>query len=222
MTRPPAVIFCDFDGPLARRDVGHHLFHRFTGGRCDELIPDWKSGALSTRECLRREAAMFRGEPDDVYAFLDTFELNPGFAELAGHADRNDIPVHIISDGLDLYINYLLSKNDLTHLPLICNHGRLQENGLVVAFPYPDPHHTGGGVCKGDRIAEYRRGQKGPITVIFIGDGLSDIDALPQCDLVFAKKDLARYCDRKNIPYTCFDTFYDVIGELIARSLFIL
>ena len=208
MSDAPPVIFCDFDGTLARRDVGYHMYHRFTDGRCDELIPGWKSGALSTRECLRRESAMFRGTPDEVFAFLDTFELN-------------SVPLHIISDGLDLYIDHLLVKHGVTDIPVICNHGRLEEGGLVVEFPHPDPCNTGGGVCKGDRIREYRRGQKGPITVIFIGDGLSDIDAIGECDLLFAKKDLARYCDRRNIPYTCFDTFFDVTRELTARSLLI-
>ncbi|MCB2231621.1 MtnX-like HAD-IB family phosphatase [bacterium] len=221
MSESRCAIFCDFDGTLARRDVGYHLYNRFTGGRCNELIPDWKAGTLSTRDCLLKEAAMFRGEPDEVFAFLDTFELNPGFVEFAALATRCNIPLHIISDGLDVYINHILTRHGINDIPVICNHARLVDGGMVLEFPYDDPHNTGGGVCKGDRIAEYRRGQKGPLTIIFIGDGLSDIGALPQTDILFAKKDLARYCDRRNIPYTAFDTFHDITGELVARSLFV-
>ncbi|MBD3404369.1 HAD-IB family phosphatase [candidate division GN15 bacterium] len=219
MTDTHYAIFCDFDGTLARRDVGYHLYHKFTNGQCDELIPDWKAGRLSTRDCLIKESAMFRGEPDEVFAFLDQFEMNPGFADFARRAERQDIPLTVISDGLDLYVHYLLDKLGVAHLPVITNHGRLVDGGLVIEFPYPDPGETGGGVCKGDRIADFRQ-KNGPMTVIFIGDGLSDIGALGEVDILFAKKDLQRYCDRKNIPYTAFDTFHDVTRELVTRSVF--
>lgn len=214
------VIFCDFDGTVARRDIGYHLFRRFTDGQCDTMVADWKSGSLSTRDCLLQEAAWFHGKPDDVYAFLDDFDLNPGFTEFTRRAEQNGIPLYIISDGLDLYIDFLLSKHGVGHLPRIFNHATLIDSGLRLEFPYPDPHNTGGGVCNGERIAEYRHRQNGPITVIFVGDGLSDVDALPHSDLLFAKKDLARYCDRHNIPYTSFDTFHDVTRECVTRSLF--
>lgn len=221
MSESDSVIFCDFDGTLARRDVGYHMYHHFTNGRCDELIPDWKAGRLSTRECLLKESEWFRGTTDDVFRFLDTFELNPGFDELLRYAAHSDIAVTIISDGLDLYIHYLLKRHGISGLNILCNHGRIEGDRLIIEFPYADPHNTGGGVCKGDRIAEHRHQQKRPVSVIFVGDGLSDIDALAETDILFAKKDLAQYCDQRNIPYTAFDTFKDVTRELIARSLFV-
>ena len=214
------VIFCDFDGTIATRDVGYHMYHHFTGGRNDELLPDWKSGALSTRECMAIESSMVSTTPEAFYQYLDRHTLDPTFASFVARCRTAEIPLILISDGLDLYITYLLRRHRIPELPLICNRGHLEKDGLRVEFPYPDPGHTGGGVCKGDRIAEYRASDNIDRTVIFIGDGLSDVGAIPETDILFAKKDLRHYCERQNIPYNRFDTFDDVAHELTRRSIF--
>lgn len=220
MVRSRYAVFCDFDGTIARRDVGYHMYHHFTGGRNDELVPDWKSGRLSTRECMAIESSMVRATPEEFYAYLDSHELDRSFAPFAKRCQAEDMPLTILSDGLDLYITYLLRKYAIVDLPLICNRGYLESGRLRVEFPYPDPNKTGGGVCKGDRIAEFRATGNADRMVIFVGDGLSDVGALPEVDILFAKKDLRQYCDRQNIPYNGFDTFDDVTRELTRRAVF--
>ena len=220
MTDKAYAVFCDFDGTIARRDVGYHMYHHFTGGRNDELVPDWKSGKLTTRECMAIESSMVRTTPDEFYQYLDTHELDETFLPFVESCRQNDIPITILSDGLDIYVTYLLKKHRVPALPLISNRGHLEKGGLRVEFPYPDPNHTGGGVCKGDRIAEFRAQDKLDREVIFVGDGMSDIGAIPQVDLLFAKKDLRQYCERQNIPYNGFNTFDDVSRELTRRSIF--
>jgi 2,3-diketo-5-methylthio-1-phosphopentane phosphatase len=214
------AVFCDFDGTIASRDVGYHMYHHFTGGRNDELVPDWKSGVLSTRECMTIESSMVRATPDEFYAYLDSHELDRSFAWFAQRCRAADIPLMILSDGLDIYITYLLNKHGIPELPLISNRGYLADGRLRVEFPFPDPHSTGGGVCKGDRIAEYRAAGNVDRTVIFVGDGLSDVGAIPEVDILFAKKDLRQYCEQQNIPYNGFDTFEDVSRELTRRLIF--
>lgn len=213
------AVFCDFDGTVASRDVGYHMYHHFSGGKNDELLPDWKSGRMSTRDCLLAESKMVSMTPDEFYTFLDDFELDAGFPGFLRACRENDLPLTVISDGLDLYINHLFAKYDIPPVPIISNRGKLENNGLTIEFPYPDPNQTGGGVCKGDRIAEYRDNADEDITVIFAGDGLSDVSALGQVDWLFAKKDLKQYCDEHEIAYTPFDTFHDVTAELQARKI---
>ena len=45
--------------------------------------------------------------------------------------------------------------------------------------------------------------------VIFCGDGVSDISAAREADILFAKRglDLEHWCKLENIPYTAFDRF---------------
>ena len=88
MNNPETLVFCDFDGTVAKKDVGYCLFHHFSDGRNDELIPDWKAGLISSRDILTREAAMVRASGDEIYAFLDQFDLDPGFAAFAVHCSE--------------------------------------------------------------------------------------------------------------------------------------
>ncbi|EER41480.1 phosphoserine phosphatase [Histoplasma capsulatum H143] len=50
-------------------------------------------------------------------------------------------------------------------------------------------------------------------TLLYAGDGVSDLSAASQTDLLFAKKgrDLVTYCQREKIPYTVFDDWSSIL-----------
>lgn len=212
------VIFSDFDGTIARRDVGCNLFRHFSGGRTDEIVPLWKSGKLTTRECLVQEAAMCRAEPPEIDSFLDQFELNAGFEEFARYCRERDVDLTIMSDGLDFYIQRILKRHQLDYLPVIANHGRMTEGTIKIEFPHKNTTCQRCGSCKGERIREYRARQEREILAVFIGDGLSDICAAEEADIVLAKKDLEDYCRMNNIDFVPYDDFHDVARYLCEHD----
>ena len=212
------AIFCDFDGTISRRDIGYNLFHHFSQGRNDELVPLWKNGELSTRECLLQEAAMVDASPEWIFKFLDQFELNQGFDSFVQLCRSNSVDLTILSDGLDFYIEYVLSRHRLSDLPVIANSGRLGNNRLIVTFPHNNQSCDRCGSCKGERIREYRA-RHGEVTAVFVGDGYSDLCGALEADLVLAKKDLEQYCVMHNIDHVTFDTFHDVSRLLTERGL---
>jgi 2,3-diketo-5-methylthio-1-phosphopentane phosphatase len=213
------AIFCDFDGTIARRDVGYAMFHHFSGGRNDALLPAWKSLQISSRECLSAEAAMVQGSREEIESFLAPFEIDPGFARFEQLCRNNQTPLFIVSDGLDLYIHPILGRNGLGHLPVMSNIGRLNGNGLEIEFPWDNASCTRCGCCKGERMAEFRRNRDNtPVRLAFVGDGYSDICAIEQADLLIAKKDLARYCAERGIPFTPFDNFTEVAQILVDNG----
>lgn len=219
--RSPLAVFCDFDGTISRKDVGYNMFRHFSGGRNDDIVPLWASGQMTTRECLRREAAMVRTTVEEMNRFLDQFWLNYGFREFVDKCRGENIDLTIMSDGLDFYIRYILNRNGLGDLPLMTNIGRLNGDGTMeVEFPYTNHECARCGSCKGERIKEYRARMRKPVTVAFIGDGYSDVCALPEADLVLAKKDLEDYCRQHNIEYAPYDDFHDVIRYLQGRGYF--
>jgi len=217
MTRP--AVFCDFDGTIAVRDVGYSIFHRFSGGRNLALLPDWKAGRMSSREILRREAAMAPVTESELLEFLEDFTLDPGFAAFADRCHRQKIDLVVVSDGLDLYINLLLARNRLSHLPLIANHGYVRDGHIEIEFPFDNRDCARCGSCKGERIREYRLSHPGAGPAVFVGDGFSDACAAHEADLLFAKKDLERYCRMHNIPFVPYQDFFDVARELERREL---
>ncbi|MCK5547368.1 MAG: MtnX-like HAD-IB family phosphatase [Thermoplasmata archaeon] len=212
------AIFCDFDGTISRRDVGYSIFHHFSNGKNDELLPDWKSGRMSTRECLTREAEMVRATAEEIYAYVDQFEIDRGFADFTDLCDRSDVPLFITSDGLDFYIRRLLDKHGLHHMHFTANVGLVRNGGIEVSFPTENISCERCGTCKGERIQRFREEAKEPQRVIFVGDGYSDVCATREADVIFAKKDLAQYCLENNISYLEYDTFFDVARLMLDRG----
>lgn len=213
------AVFCDFDGTIASRDVGYNIFHHFSGGRTIELLPDWKAGRMSSRDILRREAEMAPVTEAELIAYLEGFTLDPGFPSFAERCRQEDIDLIVVSDGLDLYINHLLKKNNLSHLPLITNHGYFNGGRIEVEFPFVNHDCAKCGSCKGERIREYRQQHDGTTQVVFVGDGFSDACAVPETDLLFAKKDLERYCRMNNIDCITYQDFFDVAREMERRNI---
>lgn len=212
------AVFCDFDGTISRRDVGYHMFHHFSDGRNDELVDDWKDGTMSNRDILLAEAEMVRATPGEFYAHVDTYDIDTTFVEFSSACHSRGIPVTIVSEGLDLYIKRILKRFDLDHIPVICNQGFLENGGMRIAFPHTNRHCVTCGSCKGERIAEIRQELGGDITAVFVGDGYSDACAAAEADVLFAKKDLERYCLSRNITYNAYRTFQDVTRLLIEQG----
>ncbi|MFQ6008675.1 MAG: MtnX-like HAD-IB family phosphatase [Candidatus Zixiibacteriota bacterium] len=210
------AVFCDFDGTITRRDVGYHLFRHFSGGKNEKLIPDWKAGRLSTRDCLVQEAAMVHASEDAIYRFLDQFELDKGFAPFVKLSLLQNVDIFIISDGLDFYINYILKRHKLNYLPVLANIGRLENDRIIVEFPYRNHTCHKCGSCKGERIREYKDSSPSPNRIIFVGDGYSDACALKEADFIFAKKDLEEYCLSYDITCYTYDDFHDVAQQMIT------
>lgn len=212
------AVFCDFDGTITRRDVGYNIFHHFSGGRNDELLPDWKAGRMTTRECLRREAAMVKASAEEIYRFIDRFEIDPGFLSFVDLCGKNDCPVIVASDGLDFYIKYILGKHGLGEMGLKTNVGRPESGGLTVEFPHENHTCSHCGVCKGERIQQFRQETRGVYRIVFVGDGYSDACATREADIILAKKDLERYCLEHNISYFKYDNFHDVSRNLVEQG----
>ncbi|MEW6050659.1 MAG: MtnX-like HAD-IB family phosphatase [Candidatus Zixiibacteriota bacterium] len=212
------VVFCDFDGTIATRDVGYSLFKHFSNGENARLIPDWKAGILSSRDCLRMEAAMVKAPPSEVIRFLDQFEIDPGFAAFELTCRQQNAELIVLSDGLDFYIRHILEKFSLHHLPVRCNIGLLHDHGLTVQFPNLPHTCRRCGTCKGEQIDTYRAQLAEPCRAVFVGDGYSDVCAARAADHVLAKKDLEQYCLRQKIPYTKYHDFFDVARLLVEHG----
>lgn len=219
MKKAETIIVADFDGTVARSDVGYNFFRHFSGGKNNELLPFWKSGEMTTRECLNREAELVFVNHREIYPFLDTFELDPGFGQMVALCQNQNIPLSIASDGLDFYINYLLKRFNFGHVPAISNKAVFDGPILKIEFPYDNRECDSCGSCKAERIEELRQKQGNGCKVVFIGDGYSDTCAVRAADIVFAKKDLKEYCDTKELKYYDYETFFDVAKELTVMGI---
>jgi len=207
------IIFSDFDGTISTRDVGNRLFHHFSHGQSEEPVQRWKEDKIDSRQCLREEAELIDDLTEEkLNEFIDGFEIDPGFASFVEFCRSNSLPLYILSDGLDIYINRLLQKNDLAGLPVLANQAWLGDNGrLNISWPYLRYSCGSCGNCKGYHL---RRLKEPGCKSVYIGDGKSDLCALPEADIVLARDFLADYCRKHSIEYLPFDDF-SAITEML-------
>jgi 2,3-diketo-5-methylthio-1-phosphopentane phosphatase len=210
-------VFVDFDGTITVRDVGDSIFEHFLRPELLEkkwhqaLIQEWKAGRISSRDCLVRECENTVVTREKLNRLLDSHSLTPGFDTMVDFCGEHEIPLTVLSDGLDYYIEFILGKFGLGEVDYRANHMYFVENSIRVDFPYVDKGCGRCGNCKRWHIdSERREGD----TVVYVGDGYSDRYAIRSADMVFARGDLAEYCDSNGIRYTPFEHFHDVIREM--------
>lgn len=210
-------IYIDFDGTITSRDVGDSIFERFlrpdllAEGWHEDIIREWKAGRISSRDCLIRECGNTIVTREELDGLLDEHAITPGFAQLVEYCAGNDIPLCILSDGLDYYIEFILAKFGLSDIPYHANHMVFTDTSIGVEFPYADRGCGRCANCKRWHIEAARRKDE---KTVYIGDGYSDRYAIKSVNTVFACHDLAEYCDTHKIEYIPFENFHDVLKYL--------
>lgn len=213
------VYFCDFDGTIAIKDIGNELHKRFSAPQWRVPNQAYLSGKISSRDCLSAQYEFFRGRREEIEAFVLEHEIDSTFVDFVGWAQEAGCPVIILSDGLDFYIELLLRKYGLEHLPYFSNRAHFWQDRISVSFPHFRPdcsHQCQCGNCKPSHLepyAGYRR--------VYVGDGVSDRYAAHSVETIYAKRRLEEYCRAKQIPYVAFHSFQDiqVIEEGILRGM---
>jgi 2-hydroxy-3-keto-5-methylthiopentenyl-1-phosphate phosphatase len=208
-------VFCDFDGTVAVEDVGNKVFTSFANPEhWWKLVAEWREKKITSREMWSRQAALMRLTARDLDRFAANQILDVHFKSFNEFCVKNKVPVCILSDGMDVYIKRILDRHGLEEIPVISNRLVMHPDGTVtVEFPYFQEGCGACANCKGLHIRNLR--QQDEMTV-FVGDGYSDICALKEADILFAKKDLQRYCRENKIAFNSFKTFAEVQTKLEA------
>lgn len=205
-------VFCDFDGTISIKDATDYILSRFADPEWERIEDQWKRGLIGSAECMQRQIALIHATRQQLDGALDELAIDPGFAGFIDFCWNRNIPVTVISDGVDYFIKRILARHHLEYLPIIAN--RLAISGLnghtsyKLSSPYSDAAcASASGVCK-------CRAVQSPDTRIFIGDGRSDFCVSDKPDLVFAKGKLAEYCTDQGIPFIAYDQFTEVTQAL--------
>lgn len=208
-------VFCDFDGTIAVEDVGSRIFRAFAGPRADEIVRHYLDGTITARECLTRECeAVESVTPSELEKFVDGFSLDKTFQGFADFCRHRSIPVTVLSDGLDFYVERLLRKNGFEGLQYYSNHLEFVVQGsstrLAPSFPHTDSECILCGNCKRNHLVTLSGDDD---IIIYIGDGISDRCPVRYADIVFAKGGLIRYCQEQNVTYHEFRDFSDLLKK---------
>jgi 2-hydroxy-3-keto-5-methylthiopentenyl-1-phosphate phosphatase len=204
-------LFIDFDFTITTDDVGNRFYTYFSDGKNEPLVKKWLKREISSYTCLTEEARLCRGTLDEFKAYIDKFEIDPGFPDLIRFCQKEEIQLVILSDGLDFYIERILRKYALTGVTYYANHAEFTPDGLKITLPYWNSKCPDCGNCKGERIKTLKSDKD---TVIYIGDGFSDLCGVKQADLIFAKDDLAEYLKQDSRDFIEYSSLAEVRGKL--------
>jgi 2,3-diketo-5-methylthio-1-phosphopentane phosphatase len=130
---------------------------------------------------------------------LKNIELDPHFKDFYDWARSKSIPVVILSGGMTPIVRPLLAKlvgPEAETIPLVCNEmvdrpgmNREQPGGWTIQYH----DESGFGHDKSLTIRPYaehfaKRPHEPKPTMLYAGDGVSDLSAARETDLLFAKK----------------------------------
>ena len=211
-------LFVDFDGTVTEEDIGNRFFEEFGGPAQRELVAAYRAGQISARECFRRETEALGCLPlREAEGFLRERPMRAGFREFVDFCRAHRLELTILSDGLDYYIDTILTHHGLGGLPRLANHlvlapvGDGQQAEPRVDFPYADAECDRCGCCKRNQMVTRAADDE---VIGFIGDGFSDRCVAQYADLVFARGELQTFCQEENISYIPYQTFHDVTASL--------
>jgi 2,3-diketo-5-methylthio-1-phosphopentane phosphatase len=209
------AIACDFDGTIAKVDVTNELLIRFAKPEWEDVEADWVAGKIGSRECMALQVALLRVSRAELDAFLDTVEIDAAFPAFVADCRARNVPIRVVSDGLDYSVRRVLVRHGLGDLPVATN--RLVQTAPTewkLEFPYFRENCSAlSGTCKCAVAAE-----NGTRRTLLIGDGTSDFCLAGDADYVFAKHKLLAHCLQKGIPHRAFAGF-DVARSLLAQLL---
>ncbi|MGD1045255.1 MAG: MtnX-like HAD-IB family phosphatase [Bacteroidota bacterium] len=212
-------VFCDFDGTVCQQDVGQQFFREFAGEKAEVSVRRLLSGEITMQmwfmELCNAIPSITRGE---LLKYVDQFSIDPHFPEFVRFCVGRDVPITILTDGLDVYVERVLSNGGVGHVPFFANHAEFVEERLKVSFPYTDAECSLCGSCKRNHMLNASADDD---IIVYIGDGYSDRCPVRYADFVFAKRQLIKHCQKQNITYFEFNNFGDVqvkIEEIVQRK----
>ncbi|MFC1878536.1 MtnX-like HAD-IB family phosphatase [Chloroflexota bacterium] len=204
------AILSDFDGTITPLNVLDSLYTKFAGPSHKFHMERWTRGEISTKEEMKRIFETVKASRDEMESYLCTFELDPGFIPLLGFCEQRNYPFAIVSDGLRWYIDYILGYYAVEGVRVFASEIHF-EDGFRFEYPWYDPAYPKRSTAKPLVIEDYQsRGYQ----VVFVGDGLSDVEAAGSADLVYAKDVLLRITRQRGIVAKEFDNLGDIIEDL--------
>lgn len=230
------LILCDFDGTISVEDTGIAVINALHLEKAWEMEHIWRRGEISSMECLAGQWAMVQLPESELLALLDSFPLREDFVPFWAYVQQRQAALAVVSDGLDFYIDRMMSRLGLTTcpgekwadavlaaaearrprptddcVPRFANRGTLDVSGVHVEFPHRTPVCAQCGNCKLQHLFQLRPHFD---RVIYIGDGHSDMCPAKYADVLFARSHLAEDAARRGIPFLPFGGFADIMAAL--------
>lgn len=210
------ILVSDFDGTITKTDTLSKFLEDYADPKWLDIENDWRDGKFGSQECLVRQFALVPDlSPELIDRFLSTMGIDEGFIPFCEKAKEVGLPVVVLSDGLDYFINQIFEKNGIDFVNVITNHAYFDDRGRFrIEFPNDSKHCTNdAGTCKCKVVNNLKKRYK---KVVYVGDGASDFCVSKEPHIVYAKAGLAEYCRQNAIDYIPYRTYKDIFKNIFC------
>ena len=205
-------LLVDFDGTVAVIDTVDALLSLHAEDAWLEIETAWIAGKIGSREAMAAQVALLKLDATELNTFIDSVVLDPGFSAFVELCRTSQLPVTVVSDGIDHVVTRVLARHNV---PFTVRANHLVQTGgerWALSFPFSaDGCLSGNCKCKAPTAPDSYR--------ILIGDGRSDFCAAGTVDLCLAKGKLIDHCRSEGIPHVAFRDFHDVtriLSDLVS------
>lgn len=209
------VIYCDFDGTITESDNIIAIMREFAPPNWEHIKDQILSQEISIREGVGR---LFSGLPstkkDEIIKFaIENAKVREGFAEFVEFARSENIPLYIVSGGIDFFVYPILEKYGPFE-GIYCNQSDFSGDRIKILWPHTcDPFCKNECGCCKPTIIRKLNADKDTFTIV-IGDSVTDLEAAKQATFVLARDLLEKKCIEWGLNYKGFNTFYDCADEI--------
>ena len=182
--------------------------------RWERLDRAFLAGAITLRDVLEAQARCIIGTLDDARAYLEAeTTVDPSFSDFVDRCVAGGHVVRIISSGVRQLIDASLTAHGIYGVEVAANAAIVKADGWELVFR--DDSHFGH-----DKRVHVLDAQAMGERVIYIGDGISDFAASEFADVRYAKAGslLDEHLRTRCLPYTTFESFTDVLPEVIPAA----
>ena len=205
------IIQCDFDGTIIKNNLSVLIREKYACSDWQKIDSDYLHGHITVEQSNKLQFALIKEPKERLQAFVrQHIELRPGFVEFIRYCQESAIPFAIVSSGLDFYIEPVLVEIGMPDLELHCGRTSFNRDGIDVSYYDPDGNIINQGF-KEKYLTWLKKREK---NIIYLGDGLSDLEAARQADHVFATGHLLDLLGTQSIACSAFSNFYDLFHQV--------
>jgi 2-hydroxy-3-keto-5-methylthiopentenyl-1-phosphate phosphatase len=209
------AIYCDFDGTITESDNIIAIMKKFAPPNWEEIKDKILSQEISISEGVGKLFSQLpSGKKEEITKFaIENAKIREGFSDFVEFARTEDIPLYIVSGGIDFFVYPILEKFGPFE-GIYCNQSDFSGENIQILWPYTCDSlcQNECGCCKPSIIRNINRDEDG--FTIVIGDSVTDLEAAKQADFVLARDLLEVKCSEWDLNYKGFTTFYDCIEAI--------
>ncbi len=201
------AIYCDFDGTVTKQDSVNEFFELYAAENWMDSEKLWIEGKISSKENAIIQVGLLKNiSQKQLDDYINSIEIDDYFLDFVSYVKSKNIKLTILSDGFDLFIQKVLERYNL-NIPYYANKFIYKDGKFSIEFPYYNNNcDKKAGMCKCQKVKEKK--------FCYIGDGTSDLCIASKADVLFASKNLHKYCKENDINHSHFTSFRNIIDIL--------